>query len=146
MYFYLRKERCREDCPVSPFYKIMRNSVCGCAFVCLCMMLWVWRKTGKGRVKSKMLSKLSLLFLIFNNMPGIFPGIGVAVIEVICQISFLSLLGNGYSNPHLISLRKCACVLGSESPRAGAHCSARTWWVPLWPERLEVLSVRVIAL
>lgn len=38
MYFYLRKEGHREDCPVSHFYKIMRNSMCGCAFVCVRMM------------------------------------------------------------------------------------------------------------
>ena len=63
-------------------------------------------------------------------MPVIFPGIGVTVIEVICQISFLSLLGNGYSDSHLISLRKYAYLSGSESPRAGDRCSAGTWWVP----------------
>ena len=38
MYFYLRKEGHREDCPVSPFYKIMRISMCGSAFVCVRMM------------------------------------------------------------------------------------------------------------
>lgn len=53
IYFYLRKERCREDRTISPFYKIMRNSACGCVFVCLRVMLWAWRKMGEGRVKSK---------------------------------------------------------------------------------------------
>lgn len=85
-------------------------------------MWWAWRKR---REESEILPKL---FLPFWTCLWIFPGgVSIVVIQVICQIYFLSLLGSGsgYFSPHLILFHQCSYVLRSESSEAEHQNSPR---------------------